>query len=47
MLAAGQPVSAVAGRVGYETPSACVAAFRRETGYTPAAYFRGSSDSPV
>ena len=47
MLAAGQPVSRVAGRVGYETPSAFVAAFRRETGQTPAAYFRGPGDSPV
>jgi AraC-like DNA-binding protein/quercetin dioxygenase-like cupin family protein len=40
LLAAGQPVSRVAGRVGYDTPSAFVAAFRRETGQTPAAYFR-------
>jgi AraC-like DNA-binding protein len=40
MLAAGQPVSRVAGRVGYDTPSAFVAAFRRETGQTPGSYFR-------
>ncbi len=39
-LAAGDPVGAVARRVGYESPSAFVAAFRRETGSTPAAYFR-------
>jgi AraC-like DNA-binding protein len=39
LLAAGQPVSRVAGRVGYENPSAFVAAFRRQTGLTPAAYF--------
>ncbi len=39
-LAAGEPVGNVARRVGYETPSAFVAAFRRETGLTPAAYFR-------
>ncbi len=39
-LAAGEPVSNVARRVGYETTSAFVAAFRRETGLTPAAYFR-------
>jgi AraC-like DNA-binding protein/quercetin dioxygenase-like cupin family protein len=44
MLAAGQPVSRVAGRVGYDTPSAFVAAFRRETGQTPAAYFRARDD---
>jgi AraC-like DNA-binding protein/quercetin dioxygenase-like cupin family protein len=40
MLAAGQPVSRVAGRVGYDTPSAFVAAFRRETGQTPGSFFR-------
>ncbi len=39
LLAAGEPVGRVARRVGYETPSAFVAAFRRETGLTPAAYF--------
>jgi AraC-like DNA-binding protein len=38
-LAAGQAVATVARHVGYETPSAFVAAFRRETGLTPAAYF--------
>jgi AraC-like DNA-binding protein len=38
-LAAGQAVGMVARHVGYETPSAFVAAFRRETGFTPAAYF--------
>jgi AraC-like DNA-binding protein/quercetin dioxygenase-like cupin family protein len=43
-LAAGEPVGRVAPRVGYETPSAFVAAFRRETGVTPSAYFgRGRS----
>jgi AraC-like DNA-binding protein len=41
MLAAGDPVSRVASRVGYDTPSAFVAAFRRETGQTPGTYFRG------
>ncbi len=40
MLASGQPVSRVAGRVGYDTPSAFVAAFRRETGQTPGSFFR-------
>jgi AraC-like DNA-binding protein/quercetin dioxygenase-like cupin family protein len=42
-LAAGAKVSTVARRVGYETPSAFVAAFRRETGVTPADYFRGGA----
>lgn len=39
-LAAGMPVSTVAGRVGYETTSAFVAAFRSQTGVTPGRYFR-------
>lgn len=39
LLAAGCPVSTVAGEVGYDTPSAFVAAFRRETGITPGSYF--------
>src|SRR5262249_28579135 len=39
-LAAGEPVGNVARRVGYESASSFVAAFRRETGMTPAAYFR-------
>lgn len=39
MLALGEPIGKVAHRVGYQTPSAFVAAFRRETGLTPAAYF--------
>jgi len=38
-LAAGQPVGALARRAGYESESAFVAAFRRETGWTPATYF--------
>ena len=40
VLAAGQPVGNVARHVGYDTTSAFVAAFRRETGVTPGAYFR-------
>ncbi len=44
-LAAGEPVSAVARRAGYDTVSAFVAAFRRETGSTPAAYFAASTVS--
>jgi AraC-like DNA-binding protein/quercetin dioxygenase-like cupin family protein len=43
MLAAGQPVSRVAAKVGYDTPSAFVAAFRRETGTTPSRYFTEKS----
>jgi len=38
-LAAGESVATVARHVGYETPSAFVAAFRRETGLTPGSYF--------
>jgi AraC-like DNA-binding protein len=41
-LAAGEPVAAVARRAGYDTASAFVAAFRRETGSTPARYFRNA-----
>ncbi|WP_219419337.1 AraC family transcriptional regulator [Pseudonocardia nigra] len=41
LLAAGTPVSTVAHRVGYRTPSAFVAAFRRELGTTPAQVFTG------
>jgi AraC-like DNA-binding protein/quercetin dioxygenase-like cupin family protein len=43
LLAAGEPASNVARRVGYETASAFTAAFRRETGMAPAAYFRAPS----
>ncbi|MFD5348414.1 AraC family transcriptional regulator [Streptomyces anulatus] len=39
-LADGEPLSRVSQAVGYETVSAFVAAFRRETGVTPGAYFR-------
>jgi AraC-like DNA-binding protein/quercetin dioxygenase-like cupin family protein len=39
-LAAGEPVAVVARRVGYDSDSAFVQAFRRETGVTPGAYFR-------
>jgi AraC-like DNA-binding protein len=44
-LAAGAPVASVARRVGYESASAFVAAFRRETGITPASYFRLAGDA--
>lgn len=39
LLAAGSAVALVAETVGYETASAFVAAFRRETGVTPRRYF--------
>jgi AraC-like DNA-binding protein len=39
-LGLGDSVSEVARKVGYESASAFVAAFRRETGITPAQYFR-------
>ena len=45
-LAAGEPVGNVARRVGYESVSAFVAAFRRQTGLTPAGYFRGPVGPP-
>lgn len=38
-LAGGTPVAQVATLVGYATPSAFVAVFRRLTGHTPARYF--------
>ena len=43
-LAEGVPVANVARAVGYESVSAFVASFRRETGITPAAYFKRGSD---
>ncbi|WP_308646508.1 AraC family transcriptional regulator [Nocardia cyriacigeorgica] len=39
LLAEGLPVSRVAGRVGYGTTSAYVAAFRRTVGVSPGRYF--------
>jgi AraC-like DNA-binding protein len=39
LLAAGDAAGRVAAKVGYETPSAFIAAFRRLTGVTPTAYF--------
>jgi AraC-like DNA-binding protein len=45
-LATGESVGNVANLVGYESVSAFVAAFRRETGVTPSAYFSESMTSP-
>jgi AraC-like DNA-binding protein len=42
LLADGQPVTAVALDVGYDSPSAFVSAFRRTFGSTPGRYFRGA-----
>ena len=39
LLADGMAVNRVAGRVGYATASAFVAAFRRAVGVSPGAYF--------
>jgi AraC-like DNA-binding protein len=43
-LAVGAPVSTVARAVGYESTSAFVAAFRRETGVTPSMYFGSTNE---
>ena len=40
LLALGEPVTAVAHRVGYATPSAFTYSFRREFGEPPGLYFR-------
>ncbi len=40
MLASGRSISLVAPEVGYESTSAFVAAFHREVGLTPTAYFQ-------
>ena len=41
LLAAGQPVTNVALDVGYESPSAFIAMFKRALGKTPSRYFEG------
>jgi AraC-like DNA-binding protein len=42
-LAEGQPVTTVALDVGYESPSAFIAMFRRALGTTPSQYFSPAS----
>lgn len=44
-LASGMPISRVAPSVGYSSPSAFVAAFRRVTGTTPGRYFATASST--
>lgn len=44
LLAEGRPVSRVARTVGYATPSAFLAAFRRTVGTSPGRYLR--ADAP-
>ena len=39
-LASGEPVTTVALDLGYETPSAFIAMFRRAFGVSPSRYFR-------
>ncbi|UED88125.1 AraC family transcriptional regulator [Streptomyces profundus] len=43
LLAEGQPVSRVAHTVGYATPSAFLAAFRRTVGTSPGRYLKGDT----
>jgi AraC-like DNA-binding protein len=45
LLAAGRPVTAVALEVGYDSPSAFIAMFRRTLGTTPYRYFGATSES--
>jgi AraC-like DNA-binding protein/mannose-6-phosphate isomerase-like protein (cupin superfamily) len=45
LLAAGESVTSVAMRLGFESPSAFIAMFRRAMGTTPGRYFR-AADSP-
>jgi AraC-like DNA-binding protein len=39
LLAEGEPVTAVALEMGYQSPSAFISMFRNELGTTPGAYF--------
>jgi AraC-like DNA-binding protein len=44
-LAARKPVTSVAFEAGYDSPSAFIAAFKREFGTTPARYFRDQAEA--
>ncbi|MBV8537016.1 MAG: helix-turn-helix transcriptional regulator, partial [Alphaproteobacteria bacterium] len=44
-LAGGEKVTSVALDLGYESPSAFIAMFRRQLGVTPSRYFAGESKS--
>jgi AraC-like DNA-binding protein len=46
-LALGRPVTAVALEVGYDSPSAFIAMFRKALGTTPTRYFATSERSPL
>jgi AraC-like DNA-binding protein len=46
LLAEGAKVTFVALEVGYSTPSAFIAMFRKTLGTTPMAYFHSSSQNP-
>ena len=46
LLASGRSVTEAALEVGFETPSAFIAMFRRAMGTTPARYFRAESERP-
>jgi AraC-like DNA-binding protein len=41
LLAAGQPITRIAVDLGYDSPSAFTAMFRRSLGAPPSHYFRG------
>jgi len=45
-LAGGEPVAAIAARLGYASPSAFTAMFRRALGATPRQYFGGTGREP-
>jgi AraC-like DNA-binding protein len=45
ILAVGRSVTTVALEVGFETPSAFIAMFKRAMGTTPAKYFRSQSST--